>query len=618
MAESDSLHGANLDAHGERSIPTPAQVRAHLQFILNSAEFEKCRRLGEFLAFVVEETLAGRGERLKEHSIAQAVFHKNENFDPKINSIVRVEAGRLRNRLSTFYRRSGKDSKLRIDVPKGHYMARIKFVPPHAGSLSSKPGEHDNPDTISLKPADRRANRFWSAAVALCGFLAFGSVFYHDEVIPMVQEEPGPPGSPQSQTLSVFIGPLRALDEDSSDQQLAMALTHEIIASLARFKELTVLPQMQQKGSHKDGDGATQRDLDQEGFILEGSLRREAGDFRVALQLMDQTEGAILWAESYDLSGSQSASLDAQREVAGRVAGTLAGASGVILREAHITGVQNQPSGATPRDCLIQYYAYRNFGDAKSHRQARDCLIKAIAGAPGFSEGFAGLAILHLDEYRYGHNQKDKAKPALDRAWQAAQKAVAVDPQNARAHLAQALVHYSRDELDAFSAAAGRARELNPYDGDLLAELGNSYSFSGDWRRGETLVQDAKALNPTRPARYGFSDILNAYRLGDFDKAVTLAREFNAPDWYWTHAVRAMACGRVGDVKGSRLSKQKLLALKPDFPKKARAEFQRLGVHSKALIDEFIDGLRLAGLAITEPNGNPHVTRRLWQDDSRG
>src|SRR5579859_3045678 len=97
------------------------QVADELNRILASKAFRQADRLKRFLAFIVEETLAGRGERLKEFVVGVEVFGKPESFDPRNDPIVRVQARRLRTQLSRFYRDEAPESDLIIELPKGGY-----------------------------------------------------------------------------------------------------------------------------------------------------------------------------------------------------------------------------------------------------------------------------------------------------------------------------------------------------------------------------------------------------------------------------------------------------------------------------------------------------------------
>ena len=96
-------------------------IRAELNRILASAAFADAGRASGFLRFIVERSLEGRAQEIKESVIAVEVLGRSPGFDPKTDPIVRVEAGRLRSRLASWYETDGKDSDVVIALPKGGY-----------------------------------------------------------------------------------------------------------------------------------------------------------------------------------------------------------------------------------------------------------------------------------------------------------------------------------------------------------------------------------------------------------------------------------------------------------------------------------------------------------------
>ena len=100
-------------------------IREELGRILASPGFAKARQLRTFLSFLVEKTLAGDTENLKEYSIAVQVFGRDDSFDPTADNIVRVEARRLRTRLAEYYASDGRFDPLLIDIPKGTYIPQF-------------------------------------------------------------------------------------------------------------------------------------------------------------------------------------------------------------------------------------------------------------------------------------------------------------------------------------------------------------------------------------------------------------------------------------------------------------------------------------------------------------
>ena len=99
-------------------IPGP-DVRAELDRILASKGFANAGRLSKLLRYVVEKTLAGETDQLKEYAVGIEVFERDEKYDPRLDSIVRVEAGRLRSRLDEYYNADGSSSPIRIALASG-------------------------------------------------------------------------------------------------------------------------------------------------------------------------------------------------------------------------------------------------------------------------------------------------------------------------------------------------------------------------------------------------------------------------------------------------------------------------------------------------------------------
>jgi len=108
-----------------------ADVRAAVGRISTSRVFVHSHRIRSFLQFVVEECLTGKQHRLKEYLIGMEVFNRSEVFDPRVDSIVRVEARRLRAKLDEYYLTEGRDEELRIVLRKGSYIPIFEYQRNH-------------------------------------------------------------------------------------------------------------------------------------------------------------------------------------------------------------------------------------------------------------------------------------------------------------------------------------------------------------------------------------------------------------------------------------------------------------------------------------------------------
>lgn len=127
-------------------VPDSATIRAELREVLASDQFRTAPRLSSFLEYVVERTLAGKSDELKEYRVGLDVFERQGSYDHRTDPVVRVEAGRLRTKLANYYRGDGLDSKLRIEVRKGGYVAVFSAVAP---ASSVEPGD-DAPVVAAL------------------------------------------------------------------------------------------------------------------------------------------------------------------------------------------------------------------------------------------------------------------------------------------------------------------------------------------------------------------------------------------------------------------------------------------------------------------------------------
>jgi hypothetical protein len=95
--------------------------------ILASSVFRNSRRNSSLLRHVVERTLDGRPEELKERSIGVDVFGKAADYDTNTDHVVRSVAGEIRRRLAQYYMEPGRETEIRIDLQVGSYVPQFRF-----------------------------------------------------------------------------------------------------------------------------------------------------------------------------------------------------------------------------------------------------------------------------------------------------------------------------------------------------------------------------------------------------------------------------------------------------------------------------------------------------------
>jgi hypothetical protein len=141
--------------------------RAELDAVLHSQLFTRSPALARLLSYLCEKTFAGESDQIKEYSVALDVFGRSPSFDQESNSIVRVEANRLRKRLAEYYRGPGAQHALRITIPVGQY------VPVFATADAGVARDADwTPTDARPTVSAGAAARFRGAAWALLGAAA--------------------------------------------------------------------------------------------------------------------------------------------------------------------------------------------------------------------------------------------------------------------------------------------------------------------------------------------------------------------------------------------------------------------------------------------------------------
>jgi len=132
----DSSNSINAGEKIALSVPeapfseaVPAEeVRQQLDRILESDVFRRSAQMERFLKLVVERSLLGQPEDLKEYVLGRDVFNRGEDYDPRADSIVRVEAQRLRRKLREYYGSYGLTDPISIDLPAGSYVAAFRYL----------------------------------------------------------------------------------------------------------------------------------------------------------------------------------------------------------------------------------------------------------------------------------------------------------------------------------------------------------------------------------------------------------------------------------------------------------------------------------------------------------
>lgn len=569
-------------------------VSAQLARILASRSFDATERNRRFLRYVVEETLAGRGDRIKAYNIGVAVFGRDDGFDPQSDPIVRIEASRLRRSLEHYYLLDGKDDPIRIEIPKGGYVP--VFHRPRGDGMLPPP----QPPTPSLPwrlSARRSRARALLLGLGLLGVIALGWLASSPAVWRSSADQPEPATeAPSEARPSLLVDRFVNLSSDPGDDYFAAGITQDILSNLVRFREFVVFDARTDASQPEALDLSRRLGAD---YVVTGTVRRDAERVRVTAQLVDVTTGASVWAGTYDEKLAVNSLFLIQDVIAANVAATIAQPYGVVFRDLSRKLQRRAPSSLSAYECLLKAYEYRRRLARHLHRPLQDCLEVAVAREPDYAEAWAMLALVLLDEDRYGYEPSASWDELLTRAQEAAVRAVELAPDSALALQAAFITAYYRHELDRFQAAGERALAVNPNNPEIRAIFGLRLALTGEWKRGLALVEEALTANPAPPGWYFFALSFDHYRHARYVEALGMAERVQMPGFFWNHVVLAMIYGQLGQLDEAGRALARAFELRPALAASPR---QILGVEilDQDLLEMMLDGLRKAGLEIEQ------------------
>jgi TolB-like protein len=287
--------------------PTAAEVRAHLDALLDSEALAISERNRRFLTYIVEETLAGRGDRIKAYNVALTAFDRTDDFDPQTDPIVRIEASRLRRALEHYYLTAGKSDPLRIGVPKGSYVATFSYavlepvVPPE--------GETPVPGRARPKTAARwriasmrKPPIWWIASLATVVLVALAWV------LPLLLDHAVGRAKLAQDGPSIRILPFDATGGDNQ-AYIAHGLSAEVIDELTRLERVSVL-----------GDNPTgAMPAAEPGYVLSGSTHTVGSTLYISAALTESRTGRYLWSWNVERSLGGTDLIGTEAAIAGEI-----------------------------------------------------------------------------------------------------------------------------------------------------------------------------------------------------------------------------------------------------------------------------------------------------------
>jgi eukaryotic-like serine/threonine-protein kinase len=489
----------------EGGISQPA-VRAQLERILADPLFLRSNRLSRFLSFVVDETLRGEQNSLKEYQLGVEVCDRGKSYDPRTDPVVRVEARRLRSALESYYANGGRDDSVIISLPKGGYVPC--FTQREAIRVEQKPSS---------------VRRKWTLA-ALTLALAFALVavvaYWHFRPSPGLTEKDtvvvadfaNKTGDP------VFDETLRhgltaQLEQSPFLNLLSDARAAQTIALMAQSKEARLTADIARQICERTGSTAS----------IEGSISMLGGQYVLSLEAVNCHSGDVLAQEQVTADSKE------------RVLPALATAATQLRRKLGESLASVQKFDAPPENVTtpsleaLQAYSLGFNVHVVDLDEARAAQLfqRAVRLDPDFAMAYARLATCYLN----------LGEPSL--AAESMRKAYALRERvsdHERLFIVSQYQRYVAGDLESAEKTYQLRAELYPHDDIPVGNVGNDYFSLGEYAKAVAATEEAIRRNPGSRIWHGnmVGDYVAANQLQKA-KAVAVDAANDQLDSTWLH-----------------------------------------------------------------------------------
>jgi adenylate cyclase len=380
---------------------------------------------------------------------------------------------------------------------------------------------------------------------------------------------------------------------DSEQEYLANGLTEDVVTGLSRQRRFQVIA-CKSSFAFKDKAIDIRKAASELGvqYVLEGSVRKSAGQVRVTAQLVDANWRIHVWADRYD--SASTCIFSQQDEITNRIIDSVR--SQVIMAEA--TRLRRQPPENTDAPSLVMQalpHMWRMTMDEQ--RLAQELLQQAIALDPKYAHAHALLGWTYMNMFNL--DSPAPISELTEKALEAGAKAVTLDDEDHWGHLVLGLGYARRRRSEAALIHLSKSVDLSPNFALGHAGLGYALSCSGQPERGIELLELAQRLSPLGPFLVGYAPVVRymaLFALGHYEQTITVCRTMAAryPNHAGARRLMTVSLGLLGKTGEAEQSLMHTLALQPSLSS-AHVENDTVYVNASDR-SRFLQGLQNAGL----------------------
>ena len=395
---------------------------------------------------------------------------------------------------------------------------------------------------------------------------------------------------------TIAVLPFDNLSGDPDQAFFSDGITEDILTALSRLPQFFVIERNSTLGYK--GQAVDVRTVARElgvAYVVEGSVRKAGNRVRVSAQLIDAQNRNPIWAEKYDRDLDDIFAI--QDEITQNIVGCI---------EPELLETEWARAKAKPLEDLGIWELYHRgmalvwdrhgFGHPDRVKTAKGLLTQVIERDPDFAPAYAGLTYCYYALLMLG--RADDRAQEMEEALAAGRRAVAASENDHFAHMGLGVIHLVRRESVPAIEHLRTAIRLNPSAARAHYNLGQALVFAGQAAEAMEHLELSSRLSP-RDISSGPTFVRRAeahYQLGEYDQAVDWATRAlrSQVTQFWGNSVLTAALAKLGRTEEAAQALADLLERQPDMS----IDFvrQTYPVTDEAYLDDYIDGLRKAGL----------------------
>ena len=413
--------GVTVVSFGGHKLGQPSQheVRGALERVITSPVFRSSPQLAAFLKFIVESALAGHTEDIKGYTIAIKALGRGEDFNPKTDAIVRVEAGRLRRALATYYAEAGVHDPIEIEISARGYVPsfhrRNVVKPPRepvdvaarARAIAAQAASATRPYAGAVVLLLAGAAAYWAVETWILGGRFTSNSAYVTASVIDPQSLTRWRGSPVGPIIQMT--PISVTGTPTPPTIMPPSLYNRLRDTFARFDDVTII------ADAPEAAGTTQPPSPSPDYKFDSELEYAPdGSFTMTFRLVDLNDGTVAWSRSYEHLKVISDPREIKYPIVREVAATLFQPFGIVKARDRIKLANSRiPIRATAASSRRSITAQlRCF-----HAPEGPHLPRAGGGGdPTFATGYAPPSRVYLREYQFGAGDQPGDPAMLDTA----------------------------------------------------------------------------------------------------------------------------------------------------------------------------------------------------------